>query len=415
MSFFGKLFGGSKKPKQPKPTNPPPVTNDTTQLPGLGATHSLAQVNLAPTTTATTTTDTPTTTTATTDTATTDTPTTTTATTDTPTTTTATTDTPTTTTATTDTPTTTTATTDTPTTTTATTDTPTTTTATTTDTPTTTTATTPSPIAALKTKIETTYGFSLDNEQGLQALHGLFKGNQTKQAVGDVARMKAWTLEELQYLDQALKNYAPLLGSARPATLGAQPLTSLSRAEMRVAPNGNNDFGIKTRPTVSGTTFGSAQNITMFSEAHKPYDFTTGEQQFRGTVEHELSHALIEKLPATVKGKQTTLIEKYWKVMPFWKGRALSSYWRQSGGKGTTQGSKMDNDATKKAAKKAKVEVPITDYGMSSAQEDLAEAMMFFFEDPQGLKDKCPERFQFLLDNLKDNLDPEHIKRVEKL
>jgi len=271
----------------------------------------------------------------------------------------------------------------------------------------------PSPEEALKTKIETTYGFSLDSDHGLDALTSLFGGKQSKTDVSAKVKAKNWTLQELKYIEQALKNYGPLLGAQRSKDLGAQPLTSLSRAEMRVGKGSNN--AIEQRPGTLATTFPSAKNITMFDSALTPSDFKTEEQQFQGTMEHELSHALIEDLPAKVKGKQTTMIEKYWKQMPFWKGRMQSKYWKQANGKGTTQSAKYDPDKTRKAAEKAKVEAPITNYAMDSAEEDLAETLMYFFEEPQTLKDKCPKRFQFLLDNLSDKLDPEHIKKMKKL
>jgi hypothetical protein len=145
----------------------------------------------------------------------------------------------------------------------------------------------------------------------------------------------------------------------------------------------------------------------MFDYAHTPIDFKTSPQQFRGTLTHELSHALIEDLVTGV-GAQP-MITQFAATQRFWDGGALlSSYWRPPG----AAGDNCDEDATRKAAKRAGVEAPKTGYAMTNAMEDLAESLMFFFEDPSALLASCPERFAFIRDNLGTYFDPEHMRTL---
>lgn len=61
--------------------------------------------------------------------------------------------------------------------------------------------------------------------------------------------------------------------------------------------------------------------------------------------------------------------------------------------------------ASRSEARKKGIEAPITDYGATLAQEDLAEAMMFFFEDPKKLKSQCPKRFKFIEEKVAPHLE----------
>lgn len=275
----------------------------------------------------------------------------------------------------------------------------------------------PSPeeeLAAFKTKVETTFGIKLDNSAGVKAMYKSFTkaaGVSYKQ-VHKGAKPKEWTSEELGYLEEALKNYGPLLGANRPKEIGDQPISTLSRTEVLIEPDETTGAFSKDKSTL-GVTFGS-DNISMFDKALQPSDFATSGQQFRGTIEHELSHALIEDLPVIAKGKQSTMINKFAKELNFWTGRYISPYWKlKDGTPGNTE--EFDNAKTRKAAQDAGIETPITDYGMTNAEEDLAEAMMYFFEEPGKLKASCPLRFQFILDNIKQYLDPEKVKLAEQL
>ena len=66
------------------------------------------------------------------------------------------------------------------------------------------------------------------------------------------------------------------------------------------------------------------------------------------------------------------------------------------------------------AATTANSELPPTSYGRKNAQEDLAECMMFFFEDPKDLETRCPKRFAWIKTNIGPKLGPEHMKKIKE-
>ncbi|NTV62391.1 MAG: hypothetical protein HGA65_02495, partial [Oscillochloris sp.] len=242
-------------------------------------------------------------------------------------------------------------------------------------------------ISTTKQRIKDTYGVSLDNEEGLKALHSNFGNTQTLEDVRKHVSPKDWTLKEVQDVELTLKRYGPLLGTSRPKELGAQTITSISRAKQKVV-RGNDD-SIVDKPTVLGTTFHGQKNVTMFDRGiTNPKDFKTGEQQFRGTLAHEFAHALVQHKPVDPsKASSPQIIDQFVQEMDYWDSILVSNY------------------ASPKEAKTAKVEAPISSYGATNAKEDLADTMKFFFEDPQKLRDTCPRRFRFIYDNLKDSLD----------
>jgi hypothetical protein len=150
-----------------------------------------------------------------------------------------------------------------------------------------------------------------------------------------------------------------------------------------------------------GVTFPGSQNVTMYDNALSLVDFASSGQQFRGTIEHEFSHALIEPIQT---GQNRTMIDDFADAMDFWDGINLSNYWQDD------VNGILDAPATRNDAGLQNVECPITDYGMTNAQEDLAEAMMFFFEDPAKLQSDCPERFTFIADNIGQYLNQEYMQ-----
>lgn len=278
-------------------------------------------------------------------------------------------------------------------------------------------AATPTAADERRTKImdlEATYGLRLDNQAGLQVMTKLFQGQQTPEEVNKVAQMKEWTDNEIDYLKRALARYAPLLGARRPQELGAQPLTSLSRARMRVDNAGDNR--IEEKPDHVAFSSYDDQNVTVFDQALELREFPIEKLQFTGAVEHELSHALLERLPAQYEGKDVTLLAKFQESMPFWKGKNRSEFWRPKGNEALKEdGSNVDGAASRARAKDSNVEPPVTNYGVTSPKEDLAETMMLFFEHPRELWRRSQTRFKFVLENLRGKLEEGHMAKMEQL
>ncbi len=258
-------------------------------------------------------------------------------------------------------------------------------------------------------RIEDKYGIKLDQQAGVKAIKQDYS-NVPKTEL-DKLKPKAWTLKELQDLEKALGNYSNLLGKDRDTkALGDQPITTFSRL---VSGIDEDTASGKIDTTTRGETFWSSKNISMFDVSTQNPQFAKDQNKpteeelrkaFRGTIEHELSHALIEKAKAA-SGK--LMREQFATDMKFWNGTPnTSTYWRLStGGISNSGGYDCDLAETKKAADVAKVEVPITQYGMTNAGEDMAEMMKFFFEAPDKLKKDCPLRWKFLEDNIKPLLE----------
>jgi Mlc titration factor MtfA (ptsG expression regulator) len=200
---------------------------------------------------------------------------------------------------------------------------------------------------------------------------------------------KDWTLQEVMDVELTLKRYAPLLKAQLQA--GNQSITSVSRAQQKVV--ADDSGGIVNKPTVLGTTFHGQKNVTMFDRAiTNPKDFATGRQQFRGTLAHEFAHGLVQHKPVDPSDAASPqIIDKFVTEMDYWDTMLVANYHGRA------------------AATTAGKEAPISQYGSVNAKEDLADTMKFFFEDPQKLRDNCPQRFRFIYDNLKDSLDPTFI------
>ncbi|MBI1298696.1 hypothetical protein GC175_27495 [bacterium] len=244
-------------------------------------------------------------------------------------------------------------------------------------------------------KIRNDYGIDINQNAGIQAVQDAYPN--APDAVRNGLRAREWTLQELQDVDRALGHYSALLGANRPGVLGLQPITSFSRLEQGI----DEDLatGVLDNRT-AGETF--TNNITMFDAGTDIRDFAANKnaptadelrQGFRGTIEHELSHGLIESIP--VNGQ--TMLEEFADQMAFWDDVFTCHY----------------NDPLRPGSKQRRrelaladgTEAPITVYGAQDALEDLAEAMMFYFEDPGRLAAECPERFAFIRDNVQPILD----------
>jgi hypothetical protein len=255
--------------------------------------------------------------------------------------------------------------------------------------------------AAIIKRIKENYGVDLNQDAGVNAIKSSYAN--APQNVRDGLKAKDWTLQELQDIEKALSRYGALLGPNRNPEFGDQPVTTFSRLEQGI----DEDTGAGALDnTTAGETFSDSKNITMFDAGTTVTDFAkdkanpTAEEHrtgFRGTIEHELSHALIENLRV---GGGKKIIRQWASALGFWKGLNERAF----------PGSKGDSMT---AATAAGVEVPPTKYGATNAAEDLAESLMFYFEDPEGLKTKCPKRYKFIVDVIEPVLNPQDAEEEE--
>ncbi|MEM9538550.1 MAG: DUF4157 domain-containing protein [Cyanobacteria bacterium P01_E01_bin.42] len=192
-------------------------------------------------------------------------------------------------------------------------------------------------------------------------------------------------LKELEDMEAALERFKYLLGDSRKIGMDPQKLAKVIRQ-----PKGDD---AQTAGMNQGNT------IYMYDPSHEIKDFieiaskeTLEErrQGFRGTMTHELTHALIAD---TKIRDDATYHKAYAETLDFWQTPKQPTYGGGSWDKRIENG------------KLAGIEVPITTYGADEAEEDLCEAVMMYFEKPAVLQKKCPIRFRFIQEKIKPLLD----------
>lgn len=212
---------------------------------------------------------------------------------------------------------------------------------------------------AIIKRITGNYGVDVSS---LKAMKALKAGNKTApKAMLDKITTRAWLFKELKALERALGHFAPILGFRRLASTRAkadQEILAVGKLETRL--------GVKAgktvwKPTVLGTYFTADKTFAMYKhgETATPV-FPTVEKEMEGTATHEIAHGVFQ------------YAEDDW-VKTF-------DYWRDA-----------DTASGKKGA-----EPPPTDYGQTSAGEDLAESVMLYFLDRAQLEEKCPLRAAFI-------------------
>ncbi|MCB8920847.1 MAG: DUF4157 domain-containing protein [Ardenticatenaceae bacterium] len=254
--------------------------------------------------------------------------------------------------------------------------------------------------AAIVKRIKDNYGVDLDQSAGVNAIKKSYK--KAPKSVRDGLKPKDWTLQELQDVETALSRYGALLGSNRDKSLGDQSVTTFSRLEKGIDVNSSSG---ELDTTTAGETFTGSKNISMFDAGTTVSDFVKDKSNptkeeyrkgFRGTIEHELSHALIEDLKTGKENKE--IYKLYQGATRFWTGWSTPRAGGTSNAKRVQKAKQWNEDHKDEiaAGTAKKIEPPITNYGAKTASEDLAEALMFYFEEPGTLKTNCPERYSFI-------------------
>jgi hypothetical protein len=246
-------------------------------------------------------------------------------------------------------------------------------------------------------RIEQRYGIGLDSFRLVAANQASYdpKGKKTEDDFMDMMLPEVFSLEELQAMETVLERYAKLLGPQRVKELGAQPMTTFGRANFGID---YDDKGAPERdPDTRGESFSAFATIGMYDAGSAASQFPTGMQQFRGTLAHELSHALLENLEAA---KGQTMIQKYVADSEMWTSVRVTPYRRKT------------NQLTAKAVTDDGKEAPITAYGCTNAQEDMADAIKYLFEDAAKLQAGCPKRYKWLRENLDAHFDDTWVKSL---
>ena len=196
--------------------------------------------------------------------------------------------------------------------------------------------------------IRSDYGISVSSLSGVKAIKKDYPNAPA--AVKRALKTTAWKMKELRAVGRALKHYAPILGKSRKNSTRAdvaQEVSSVSKVDQAIdvdAPTGVLDT------TTLGEFFGASKNFSMFTAGtDNAKVFGDNDKELEATATHELGHGLMEyNLP------------DYVAALDFW------------------------TDANTKSGK-ADAEAPITKYGATNAAEDLCEALMFYFIEPEKL------------------------------
>jgi hypothetical protein len=216
--------------------------------------------------------------------------------------------------------------------------------------------------------IKSKYGISLSSPQTVKAIKAEYGDVSAK----EIAKLRTgtWEMKELRAVDAALAHFAPILGSSRKkSTLAtrSQGVTSLGRVKQAI--DEDSATGVVEDGTM-GEYFGSKKNVGFFDSVtdladnryHKPGPETADNATtLEANAVHEMSHGLIEP----------HYINTWVKKMGFW----------------------FDEDTP---SGELTAEDPPTQYGQTSAGEDLAESVAIFFVNRAQLKAACPERETFL-------------------
>lgn len=222
---------------------------------------------------------------------------------------------------------------------------------------------------AILKEIKNTYGVTISSKASVKAiLKDYFPGQRAPKSIRKAIQPVPWHIDELRNVRDALQHYAPILGLLRkqskdPLISGSkQGITTLGKVGKALSPDDSEPYGVEVETDTMGETFTSSKNVTFFQAlGGKSYNFAgdTNRQQ-RGTMAHEMSHALIQ--PQHLGSWVTT----------------FKDYWRD-------EDTRIANDERVSTATPP-AEAPITRYGATNAAEDLAETAKFFFEAPARLK-----------------------------
>lgn len=217
-------------------------------------------------------------------------------------------------------------------------------------------------------EMSTEYGVSVSSMAGVKAIQKDYPN--APEAVRNALKVTAWKMKELRAVKRALSHYAPILGTKRALSTRAgvdQEATTVSKVAQAI----DEDTASGALDTTTlGEFFRSSKNFSMFtagtnSEVDFPGD---NNKQLEATAIHEIGHGLMEYA-----------LGDYIAGLDFWTNRNTKSG-------------------------KAGAEAPITKYGAKNAAEDLCEALMFYFLEPEKLKkgrgatkgtpgNPCPKRY----------------------
>jgi len=231
--------------------------------------------------------------------------------------------------------------------------------------------------------IKDKYGIDISSHSGINAIKKDYPS--VPDAVKNSLKTKEWKFKELQALEKALAHFAPILGANRKSSsreFDDQEVTSTSKVDQAI--DMDDPSGVLDNDSL-GEYFESSKNFSMFTAGENAKgEFGDNAKELEGTAVHELAHGLLKYA-----------LPDYVKALDYWTDE--------------------DTKSRKKGA-----EAPITKYGAENASEDLSEAVMYYFLEPETLKkgkgkpdgkpgNPCPKRYA-LIETMVKNWNPKKRK-----
>jgi hypothetical protein len=177
---------------------------------------------------------------------------------------------------------------------------------------------------------------------------------------------RPWEYEELQALERAFKHFGPVLGDARKSSsLSGSPQEIGSVGKLTSAPD---DDPKHPEDKTLGEYFPEGRSFALFEPA-------PGGVNDVGTVEQKAVHEIAH-------GVFAPQLDAFMKMTGYWDKKLVKS-------------------------RRKDAEGPPDGYADNNASEDLAQSVMYFFTDPERLKqgrgrpqgtwgNPCPKRYEFI-------------------
>ena len=228
---------------------------------------------------------------------------------------------------------------------------------------------------------------------------------------------KSWSDQELILLNDVLKELPPGL-------LSKMAVTRIIRNQVFIEKDGSEDpdtFGIyyPCGSPPEKDCSGSSGTIRIFDRATQPIDFSNdpdGIKQFKGTILHELIHALqykkdeysiYENPASSYKNPMTSpIVQNYMDAIrpitdinaPGFNGNNGWTYGKHPPGwpwESWKLFGAQNND-------------PPTNYGSKNPLEDMSESVMMYVYEPQKLQGSSPQRYNFIRDQIFEGVEYEN-------
>ncbi len=174
---------------------------------------------------------------------------------------------------------------------------------------------------------------------------------------------KAFTEEEQEDVKEVLDKMSGLMGCAN------HPLKKIGRTGKALS---KTKGGCEAESSTYGEWFADQGALILTDVADKPLDFKDPRTQFKGTLAHEMTHALTNGFDP----RSCTAYDNF-------RDNPLMQEWGKAAGWDPTLTNLLDPSGAP------------TEYAKKNAKEDLSETLMMYLYDPKALKKKSPERYAF--------------------